>query len=472
VAIKERVFIGIPCYGSAPAPTLEDFMRMTYYFGRRYPEYDFFLGIIDKSEQFRARNRIVEAAISIDAKYLLMLDDDMVVDIDNGTAPSDRYEFLRKLIGHLEADEKIGVCGALYFQRGGEYHAVAMYKERDRYFWMRDEQIQFGLQQVDVAGGGCLLIRMSIFDRIKSPWFEPEMQTDGPSRGTDVQICEKAVEAGFKVMIDSSIELGHVSSRREVVTAANRHKARKQGAEIVEKAQEDWYLTNMMSVYNSDIEDYLKKDKQTILEIAEQYEALNFWRFKNYRGAEAEYYKTLGESQLCRQYMWHNTPGNGATVFLNPLLRAFGDRKLQGLDFGCGSAPLGFELMVHGQKMDFVDIDGAPAYEFLKWRCKKRAMPHAGFTLRDKYDFILMMDSIEHIPNWKEVLTDLCGRLEYGGLLCTNYFYNHDYDNAEHISMDKEAVRAHLLSLDMYPQAPEAWVKGANFTEKKDAPGK
>ena len=460
MSIKERIFLGIPCYGSAPAPTVEDFVRFAYYLGRRYTEYDFFTGIIDKSEQFRARNRMVEAAISVDAKYLLMLDDDMVIDIDNSVRPSERYEFLRKLIGHMEADPELGVVGALYFQRGGEFHPVAMYSEpeRGKYYWMRDEQIQHTLQPVDVAGGGCILIRMRMFDRIVSPWFEPEMQTDGPSRGTDVQICEKAKAAGFKVMLDSSIELGHVSSRREVITSATRGKARNMSNAITEKAQEDWWVTNMLALYNSDVEDYMGMTREEILEIGERYEANHFWRFNQYEDPR-DYYRSLGKDQVARQYMYHNLPGHGAQAFLKPLLKAFGDRKLRGLDFGCGSAPLGFELAVHGQKMDFYDLDGSGSYEFLKWRVKKRGIK-AGFAIGEQYDFILMMDVIEHLPDWEATLSFLVSKLPQGGLLCTNYFYNQDAANTEHISMNKKAVRKHLLDLEMYPQAPEAWIKG------------
>ena len=62
-----RIMIGIPCFGSAPAETLEDYMRFAYHLGRRYREYDFFLSVIPKQEQFRARNAIVKASIEINA---------------------------------------------------------------------------------------------------------------------------------------------------------------------------------------------------------------------------------------------------------------------------------------------------------------------------------------------------------------------------------------------------------------------
>ncbi len=60
------------------------------------------------------------------------------------------------------------------------------------YCWVRDDQIIGDLQQVDVQGGGCMMINMTIFEKIKGPWFEPEFDM-----GTDLQICKKSAEAGF-----------------------------------------------------------------------------------------------------------------------------------------------------------------------------------------------------------------------------------------------------------------------------------
>ena len=40
-----KVVIGIPCYGDASAETLEDYMRLAYYCGRRMPQHDFYLAI-------------------------------------------------------------------------------------------------------------------------------------------------------------------------------------------------------------------------------------------------------------------------------------------------------------------------------------------------------------------------------------------------------------------------------------------
>ena len=70
-----------------------------------------------------------------------------------------------------------------------------------------------------------------------------------------------------------------------------------------------------------------------------------------------------------------------------------------------------------------------------------------------------MLDSIEHMDNWKEVLNKVAFCLKSSGVILTNYFKNDDYENPEHISMDKEAVTNHLISLGLYPLNDMTWIK-------------
>ena len=130
-----------------------------------------------------------------------------------------------------------------------------------------------------------------------------------------------------------------------------------------------------------------------------------------------------------------------------------------GADVGCGSSPIGFDLAMRGHKMDFIDLDGAGGYEFTKWRVAKRELKNCGFKLKGPYDYVFMLDSIEHMDNWKEMLNKVAFCLKDNGVILTNYFQNVDYDNPEHINMDKEAVTNHLVSLGLYPLNEMTWVK-------------
>jgi hypothetical protein len=448
----KRVFLGIPAFNGITPESAGDYIRFAYYLGRRYPEYDFYLGIVSKLEQFRARNEIVKAALSTGCDYLLMLDDDHVIDTADRAVPSAAYEFLRILIGHLEANPKIGLVGALYWQRGGPCHPVLMRLGEDgKYYWLTEEELEDGLQPVAVTGGGCMLFPCRVFDHLSEPWFVPETE-----KGTDFQIAEAVRRAGYEVWADTSIELGHVVQKREILTARNRPKHLEASVEFKGRIDQDWNISSMLLLYNGDVEEYLGLAPAQVKALAEQYgrKGVEFRDFADPR----EYYRSLGREQLARQYVFHNQPGYGSGQFLNALISLAQGRRLKILDYGCGSAPVGFEMLMQGHEVDFVDLDGAPAYEFTKWRVRRRKKT-AGWSVGENYDVLLLLDVIEHLPEAAQVLAELTQRLNEGGYLVTNYFLLTDYSNPEHISMDKQRIRQVLLENQVYPKDPTLWHK-------------
>jgi hypothetical protein len=460
---RKTVCIGIPCYQNAPSETLMDYMRFGYYLGRRYQEYDFYLAIKSKSEQFRARNAIVEVALKIGADYLLMLDDDQVIDWEDSSGPSIQYEFLRTLIRHLEQDETRGIVGALYYHRGGSCRPVLMREGSDGgFFYLRDDEIKGKLQEVAVAGGGAICLNMKIFDKIASPWFEAEM-----SLGTDVQICTKARKEGFSVWVDTSVVLGHVLSRREVITPRNRHLFMSENAErITEGVQSSWRNSAALRLYCMDAEEYIGKTLEDWQDVYEKYgpHQLTFEKYED----KKEYYRDCGKEQLVRQVMFHHQ--DAMVRQLEAILSCVNTRGMSyGIDFGCGSSPVGFELVMRGHKVDFIDIDGAGAYEFTKWRAKHRGVDsRCGWSWGGPYDFALALDSIEHIPNWQEPLGEIVSRLKPDAYFITNYFLNEDTKNPEHINMDKEGVQKYLIEHGVYPVNQMLWVR-RDLSAKKSA---
>ena len=457
--MKKRICIGIPCYNGVPAETLEDYMLFAFYLGRHYTEYDFFLAIKSKSEQFRARNAIVEAAISQGADYLLMLDDDHVIDWQNTfslepNATKPAYEFLHRLLEHFANEEKAGIVGAMYYQRGGDCKPVVMKEGKNGgHYWLREDEIKNGLQEVAVTGGGCFLMDMNVLTRIASPWFEPEFQ-----HGTDIQICAKTRQEGFKVFCDTSIILGHVMNSREVITPKNRLRVSTEsaaGLPPVEGMNPEWTNSTALNLYRMDAEEYLQMPFEAMQELAGLYQD-KYDRFTTFDNPE-DYYKNLGIEQIGRQVWFHHTPAmvQQTDIILNAINH---NHSFHGLDFGCGSAPVGFELAMRGHNMDFIDLDGSPAYEFTKWRAKKRDIK-CGFEWSTDYDFIMFLDSIEHLANWREVLQKAIDNLIPNGFIITNFFLNQDYENLEHINMDKDGVKELLTDNGIYPLNEIVWIK-------------
>lgn len=459
-----KILIGIPCYQNVSAETLEDYMRFAYYCGRRVPEHEFVLGIKSKTEQFRARNSIVEGALQMGCDYLLFLDDDHVIDWETTSTPNSRYGMVNQFIKHMEADPKIGIVGAVYYHRGAECRPVLMKEGKDGgFYWLRDDEITNGLQDVAVQGGGCMMLRLSMFDRIRAPWFEPEFDL-----GTDIQICKKAREAGFKVCCDTSIQIGHVLSKREVVTPQNRlristENARQSGGgdEGIDRA---WQSNSALSLYRADAEEYLGMSYQEMGAVAVRYDMRDLVKYKDDLHA---YYASRGKEQLARQVLFHHTPGMREEMqFIHGLINT--GTEGYGAEYGCGSAPVSFELALRGHKMDFIDVEGSGAYEFTKWRAAKRGI-NCGWKLQGPYDYVLMLDSIEHIVEWREVLGKVVASLKEGGGLITNYFRNEDYANPEHVSMDKQAVKKFLIESGVYPINDFIWVrKDLGFMDRKE----
>jgi SAM-dependent methyltransferase len=453
-----RITVGIPCFGGFSAETGADYMRFLYHLGRRVQEHEFFLAIKPKTEQFRARNMIVEAALQVDSDYLLFLDDDHIIDWESVSGPNERYGFIRTLVRHLEADEKRGIVGALYYHRGNECRPVLMKEGNDGgTYWMRDDEIVNGLQEVAIAGGGCMLIAKRVWDKIPSPWFEPELQF-----GTDIQVCQKARAAGFSVWCDTSIVLGHVLAQREIVTPRNRHRIAAESA--ARNGQGDdgidagWRNSTTLRLYLDDAGEYMDLGAEEMFALSESYKVNNFSKFSGFEDPE-DYYRSLGHEQLARQVVFHHTAP--AVDQMETILKLFRvDREFRGLDVGCGSAPVGFELAMRGHHVDFIDIPGAEAYEFTKWRAQKRGIEaRCGWDWGEDYDYALLLDSIEHFTQWEDMLDRVIRALKPDGALITNYFLNCDYHNPEHVNMEKGKVTRYLTDHGVYPLNEMLWIK-------------
>lgn len=457
-AARPLVVIGAPVYGTVGPDVLEDWMRFAYHCGRRLPQYDFHLAIVPKSEQFRARNAIVEAAQQAGADWLLMIDDDMIINTFVTQGPSDDYGFIDRLIDHGK-----DLCGALYWKRSGDCRPVLMTKVDEKgYRFLREDEVTHGLQRVDVAGGGCLLVRMRVFDRLVPPYFAPEFEY-----GTDIQLCRKAAEHGFEVWADTSIELGHVRVERTVVTSRNRLqfalsdpvqgdvKRQFVAAQVYDRAVQDaadWTGLDLLS--------------QPALERV----ANNFMLERRaWSGSDADWYRQFPKERVARQ-VWYNTQHAGKRQMTEFILAAVSDTPAHRiLDFGCGIGIPAFTFAERGHAVTALDIQGTGTLEFLRWRAKQHhvsltvhesrgGVPHLGDA---RYDVIVAMDCLEHIPDWPKVVAELAAHLTPGGVLFSNNAILDDNLHPEHYPLDNKAFVATCVAHDLMPFNAITYVKRA-----------
>lgn len=432
---RPLIVIGVPCYSMVAPELLEDWMRWAFYLGRRMPDYDFQIAIVTKSEQFRARNSIVGEAVRMDAAYLLMIDDDMIINhwqtFGTLEAGDSAYAFLEKLIA---ADKDI--CGVLYYQRTAGCHAVLMQGHPDHkgYRFLRDDEIQHRLQDVDVAGGGCLLIKGRVFNRLPMPFFKPEFEY-----GTDVQICREAKALGFSIAADTSIELGHLKDERVVITSRNR----------MQHALDDSVPGEVKRAFDSEaLYAELLADAceftgfSGIEEMSERGQA--FMTAVNRRqagGTDADWYRLYGKDRIARQ-VWFNTLSPHKRSMTESILASVNHaNELRVLDFGCGIGIPAFYLAQRGHRVTALDLAGTGTLEFLQWRTasagvrmdireSQGGLPVLGVD--DQFDIIVAMDAIEHVEQWRELVPLLTRHLTPNGVLFANNSILDDEKHPEH----------------------------------------
>jgi SAM-dependent methyltransferase len=469
---RPLIVIGAPVYGTVSPEVLEDWMRFAYHLGRRMPEVDIATAIRTKNEQFRARNAIVEAALQANADYLLMLDDDMVLNPWVTQGPTPEYDLLRRLLAHDK-----DICGALYYQREGACRPVLMRAiggGDTGYRFLRDDEITGGLQEVDVVGGGCMLIKMAVFHKVVPPYFRPEFEY-----GTDIQLCRAAKAKGFTVWADTGLELGHLRDERTILTSRNRHRYVLDDG-LPGEVRKQLVQTD---VYNRLADDVRAYTGLSVDELLHQVSVQTFLEGRRASGlSDPDWYRTFPRERVARQ-VWFNTQNANKKQMTEFILGMVAHgRPLDILDFGCGIGIPAFTFADKGHRVTACDVAGTGTLEFLKWRAQRAnlpltvhesagGVPHLGDA---QFDVIVAMDVLEHIAEWRTVLRELARHLKPTGVFFCNNGILNDTTHPEHYPLgNREFLQAcleeslmpvnQIMFLKPDPEAPT----GAGATPKE-----
>lgn len=145
-----------------------------------------------------ARNNIVHAAQEIKAEWLLFLDSDMVFPVFTA----------QRLLSY---DRDI-VC-ALYRRRVPNPE-TGVFEVPGKP--LGDGQARDGLIEMEIAPTGCMLIRMSVFDRLRRPYFRFGVNEElGIVQGEDVTFCHTVRALGYRLWADMGLsqEIGHIGQQ-------------------------------------------------------------------------------------------------------------------------------------------------------------------------------------------------------------------------------------------------------------------
>lgn len=193
--------IGIPCsFPSVPIDFFRSFALM------EKPSYTLIIktnGPIDT-----LRNDIIEKAMAERCTHVLMLDIDQVYPVD--TIP--------KLLSH-----NVSVVNAMVPRRYPPFDPIMLQLTSEGYKPMGYGDWEDGeLVEVDATGTGCILYNLEVFKKIPYPWFEFKKHAEsGLVIGEDIGMCQKLQAAGYKIYVDTSVEIGHLST---IVVNKSMHK--------------------------------------------------------------------------------------------------------------------------------------------------------------------------------------------------------------------------------------------------------
>jgi hypothetical protein len=219
------IFVGWPFYRSTNPVTAATQLAFALDFGRDKIRFDMCIGdaIIGHS-----RNRLAHKFLETDAKWFLMIDDDIIPSIGRpawfrywvqGARTLPDLPLQRHGIHRLIGAGKTLVGGA-YFgrQEGGALMCS------DNSLYSRAKSYEDAVVPVDWVGTGFMLIHRKVFDDIKQkygnelkisvPDYEIDYfrQIDG-SKGEDVSFCLRAKNAGHQPYIDLGLPIFHVGAK-------------------------------------------------------------------------------------------------------------------------------------------------------------------------------------------------------------------------------------------------------------------
>lgn len=148
-----------------------------------------------------ARNEVVLKAQALGAKYLFFVDWDVVIPRDG----------LIKLVWLADNNPDCDIISGLYTTKQ-DPSTPLIWTEWDRgvnWDWTYCDVVEC----VGVPAG-CLLVRMSLFDKLEhtpeKPWFKLSLNEEGLET-EDLWFCKRAVrEAGTRILCDTSVSCLHI----------------------------------------------------------------------------------------------------------------------------------------------------------------------------------------------------------------------------------------------------------------------
>ena len=146
------------------------------------------------------RNNLAWQALVLGCTKVFMVDTDQVY-------PPNAFVRL------LELSKSAPVVGARVHRRYVPFDPILM--RGDNYILSHvpdEESLSGGVIEVDATGAGCLLIDTEVFFHVKRPWYREIINPRNRRPvGEDIYFTQNVHMAGFKILVDTSLEVIHLA---------------------------------------------------------------------------------------------------------------------------------------------------------------------------------------------------------------------------------------------------------------------
>lgn len=417
---KIKLMVGIPTLGKLSMATYSSLPNL------RKKGLEIELHFNSQTPLDRARNTIIQRFLDSKNTHLLFIDSDVMI-------PSNISSLLKR-----DVDVVAGLYGLWLdmkpvwniFEKTlekGLYRAINRFKKRE-------------LLEIDGCGLGCLLIKRRVLEKLTKPWCSFSSwdgETKRMNYAEDFSLCEKIKRAGFKIHADTSVVCGHVV-KADIIEITNY---------IGSKVARELLLQEMIEYTGLEKKEIDNLMKYSMDKIANEWKEINP--------------KTESEiTDFYRNVQWYiydlaEYNCNPACMVRREEIASKASGRI--LDYGAGIGTHLIDVHERGKKgLNYVDLRGK-TWDFAEWRFKQRDMKVKMMEpdeLEGKYDTILLLDILEHIPKWKRVLKMLVKQHlnEKGTLFITDTFLDKENDIREkaypqHSKLGRGELRKYLDKL-------------------------
>jgi hypothetical protein len=149
------------------------------------------------------------------------------------TIDSDIVFTFEQIVNLIESTDEHPVVAGMYRMADLVNYAFVRYwdetyfKEKGVFQFITPEDIEKWKKETDIkyfpvvySGMGFMAVKKEVFDKIKYPYFDSDILTIQKEDGTvirdicseDVSFCKKITQAGYHIMINTDIRVGHIKS--------------------------------------------------------------------------------------------------------------------------------------------------------------------------------------------------------------------------------------------------------------------